>query len=81
MNCFKYDFKMFQLQIPTIPNLSDLKCTLASSWNYGVKVSIQFLINLPEHASNGIESLKNQIDNAKKSDPSDPPTSPGGKQT
>lgn len=45
-----------------IPNPSNLKIYAATYWNKGVSTSINFLANLPDHVSSGIDRIKQEIE-------------------
>lgn len=45
-----------------IPNPSNFRTYAATYWNKGVSSSINFLANLPDHVSNGVDRIKQEIE-------------------
>ena len=50
------------LQIKHIPNLGDFKVCAAAHWNKYVRISMQFIADLPTHISNGVDRIQKEIE-------------------
>ncbi|XP_008549133.1 MICOS complex subunit MIC13 homolog QIL1 [Microplitis demolitor] len=45
-------------ELPELPSVNAMANCAGCMWNKGVKTSIRFIADLPDHISNGIESIK-----------------------
>ncbi|KAH0566758.1 MICOS complex subunit MIC13 homolog QIL1 [Cotesia glomerata] len=45
-------------ELPELPSVNSMANWTGCMWNKGVKTSIRFIADLPDHISNGIESIK-----------------------
>ncbi|CAG5106318.1 Similar to QIL1: MICOS complex subunit MIC13 homolog QIL1 (Drosophila melanogaster) [Cotesia congregata] len=45
-------------KLPDLPSVNSMANWTGCMWNRGVKTSIRFIADLPDHISNGIESIK-----------------------